>query len=144
VKKILLCTLLVPLLALTGCNTTIPKEELESVNYGPRPVGWQEAIRAYLEPRVPDLKVAVVTFRTEPQAFLQKETLVRKRQWGWANCVWVFENHPRGYPDTYPMTFFFRDGKIVEANGGPDDSNIVGAQYAREQCERLGAPFKPG
>ncbi len=99
-------------LLLAGCETTISKEELASVNYGPRPERWQEDIRA--------------------------------RQWGWAACLWVFENHPRGYPDTYPMTFIFRDGKIVNVNGGPDDANIVGGQYAREQCERLGAPFKPG
>ena len=138
-KKIVLCSLL----ALAGCQTTVSREELESVSFGPRPERWQEAIRAYLEPRIPDLKAAVVTFRTEPQQLLQKETPVRKRQWGWAACVWVFENHPRGFPDTYPMTFFFRDGRIVEVNGGPDDANVIGAKYAREQCEQLGAPFTP-
>lgn len=135
---------IIAVILLAGCKTTISKEELESVSYGPRPALWQDAIRAHLEPRVPDLKVAVVTFRTEPQAFLQNETILRKRQWGWATCVWVFENHPRGYPKTYPMTYFFRDGKIIEVNGGPDDDNIIGGQYAREQCERLGAPFNPG
>jgi hypothetical protein len=133
------------LFVLTGCETTISKEELASVNYGPPPpANWQQVIRDYLEPRVPDLKLATVTFRTQPQQFLQKETLIRKRQWGWASCVWVLENHPRGYPETYPMVFFFRDGRITEVNGGPDDANVVGGQYAREQCERLGAPFNPG
>ena len=39
------------------------------------------------------------------------------------------------------MTFFFRHEKIVQVNGGPDDFGI-GAQYARSQCEQLGAPFK--
>lgn len=129
---------------LAGCETTISKEELAAVNYGPPPADWQKAVRDYLEPRVPDLKVATVTFRTQPQQFLQKETLVRKRQWGWAACVWVLENHPRGYPETYPMVFFFRNGAIADVNGGPNDANIVGGQYAREQCERLGAPFNPG
>ena len=42
-----------------------------------------------------------------------------------------------------PVTFFFRDDKIVTVNGGPDDSNIIGAKYAREQCERMGWMFKP-
>jgi len=41
----------------------------------------------------------------------------------------------------YPMTFFFRNEKIVQVNSGPDDFG-VGAQYARSQCEQLGAPFK--
>ena len=138
-KKIVFCTLL----ALAGCQTSVSREELDAVSFGPRPERWREAIRDYLEPRIPDLKAAVVTFRTEPKQLLQKETPVRKRQWGWAACVWVFENHPRGFPDTYPMTFFFRDGKIAEVNGGPDDANLVGAKYAREQCERLGSPFTP-
>ena len=71
----------------------------------------------------------------------EKAVALEPQYWGWATCVWINENHPRGYPNTYPMTFFFRDGKIVTVNGGPDDSNVVGSQYAREQCERLGSPF---
>ena len=39
------------------------------------------------------------------------------------------------------MSFVMRNEKIVAVNGGPDDSNIIGAKYAREQCARLGAPF---
>src|ERR1044071_5329257 len=133
---------LVPfVLLLAGCATGVSQSELDSVHYGARPENWQQAVRDYLEPRVPAPKRAIVPFRTEPQQMVQKETPMRARQWGWATCVWVQENHPRGYPDTYPMTFFFRDGRIVNVNGGPDDSNVVGSQYAREQCERLGSPF---
>ena len=129
------------LLLLAGCATGVSRSELDSVHYGPRPDNWQQAVRDYLEPRLPDPKRAIVTFRTEPQQMVQKETPIRARQWGWATCVWIQENTARGYPDTYPMTFFFRDGRIVNVNGGPDDSNVVGGQYAREQCERLGSPF---
>jgi hypothetical protein len=39
------------------------------------------------------------------------------------------------------VVFFFRHEKIVQVNGGPGDFGI-GAQYARSQCEHLGAPFK--
>jgi hypothetical protein len=129
-------------LALAGCQAP-GKDELASINFGPKPTRWQEAIREYLEPRIPDLKTAIVTFRAEPQQMLQRETAVRGRQWGWATCVWIDENHPRGHRGTYPMTFFFRDDKIATINGGPDDANVVGAKYAREQCEKLGAPFNP-
>ena len=38
----------------------------------------------------------------------------------------------------YPVVFFFRHEKIVQVNGGPGDFGI-GAQYARSQCEHLGA-----
>lgn len=138
-------TVLVAALAATlaGCQTGVSKEELASVNYGPKPSRWQEEIRSYLGLRVPDPATLQLDFKTEPQQMVQKETSFRDRQWGWATCVWVDENHPRGYKGRYPMTFFFRDDKITAVNGGPDDSNIIGAKYAREQCERLGAMFKP-
>ncbi|MCD6043357.1 MAG: hypothetical protein K0R40_2960 [Burkholderiales bacterium] len=51
-----------------------------------------------------------------------------------------FKNEPQ---QMVQMTFWFRDDKIVAVNGGPDDSNIIGAKYAREQCEKLGFLFKP-
>ena len=130
-------------LALAGCQTGVSPEELASVNYGPKPAHWQEEIRSYMAIRVPDASTLKLDFKTPPQQMVQKETAVRDRQWGWATCVWVDENHPRGYQGLYPMTFFFRDEKIVAVNGGPDDGNIIGAKYAREQCERLGATFKP-
>lgn len=138
-------TVLVAALAATlaGCQTGVSKDELASVNYGPKPSRWQEEIRSYLGLRVPDPATLQLDFKTEPQQMVQKETSFRDRQWGWATCVWVDENHPRGYKGRYPMTFFFRDDKITAVNGGPDDSNIIGAKYAREQCERLGAMFKP-
>lgn len=129
------------MLALAGCETTVSKEELASINYGPRPAHWQQEITSYLQIRVPDPKAVNILFKSEPQQMVQKETLVRGRQWGWATCVWVNENHPRGYQGFYPMTFFFRDDKIAAVNGGPDDANAIGAKYAREQCERMGAPF---
>ena len=138
-------TVLVAALAATlaGCQTGVSKDELASVNYGPKPSRWQEEVRSYMGIRVPDAAALKLDFKTEPQQMVQKETSFRDRQWGWATCVWVDENHPRGYKGRYPMTFFFRDDKITAVNGGPDDSNIIGAKYAREQCERLGAMFKP-
>ena len=138
-------TVLVAALAATlaGCQTGVSKDELASVNYGPKPSRWQEEVRSYLGLRVPDPATLQLDFKAEPQQMVQKETSFRDRQWGWATCVWVDENHPRGYKGRYPMTFFFRDDKITAVNGGPDDSNIIGAKYAREQCERLGAMFKP-
>ena len=130
-------------LVLAGCQTGVTPEELASVNYGAKPARWQEEIRSYMGIRVPDAAALKLDFKTEPQQMVQKETAVRDRQWGWATCVEVDENHPRGYKGRYPMTFFFRDDKITAVNGGPDDSNIIGAKYAREQCERMGWMFKP-
>ena len=127
---------------LAACQTGVSPEELASVNYGPKPATWQEEIRSYLALRVPDAKTVAIEYKSEPKQMVQKETAVRDRQWGWAACVFVDENHPRGYQGRYPMTFFFRDHKIVSVNGGPDDGNVIGAQYAREQCERMGSPFK--
>lgn len=130
-------------LALAGCQTGVSPDEMASVNYGARPARWQEEVRSYLAIRVPDAATLRLDFKGEPRQMVQKETAVRDRQWGWATCVEVDENHPRGYKGRYPMTFWFRDDKIVAVNGGPDDANIIGAKYAREQCEKLGYLFKP-
>lgn len=134
-------TLLV--LGLAGCDTTVRRSEAESVDYGPKPARWREEIRSYLGIRLTDPKSAIVEFRTEPRTMYQKDSGVRTRQYGWAVCVWVNDKNRSGaYEGFYPMTFFLRDEKIVAVNNGPDDFGVIGAQYAREQCAELGAPFK--
>ena len=130
-------------LALLGCDTAVRREEAQSVDYGPKPERWREQIRSYLDIRLTDPKSAVVEFRTEPKHLYQRDTAVRARQYGWAMCVWVNDKNRQGnFDGFYPMTFFIRDEKIVAVNNGPDDFGIVGARYAREQCELLGAPFR--
>ena len=133
----------VAVLALLGCDTAVRREEAQSVDYGPKPERWREQIRSYLDIRLTDPKSAVVEFRTEPKHLYQRDTAVRARQYGWATCVWVNDKNREGnFDGFYPMTFFIRDEKIVAVNNGPDDFGIVGARYAREQCELLGAPFR--
>jgi len=135
--------LVVAVLALLGCDTSVRRSEMQSVDYGPKPQRWREEIRSYLGIRLTDPKDAIVEFRTEPKIMYQKDTGVRGRQYGWAVCVWVNDKNSRGaYDGFYPMTFFLRDEKIVAVNNGPDDFGVVGARYAREQCELLGAPFR--
>ena len=129
--------------ALAACDTTVKKSELESVNYGPRPQHWQAAIRDYLKIRLRDPQAAVVEFRAGPQQLFQRETPLRRQQWGWAVCVWVNDKNKQGaFEGFYPMSVMIRDEKIEHVNGGPDDDNLVGNRYAREHCEQLGAPFK--
>jgi hypothetical protein len=135
---------LVLALALTAaaCNTTVSKKEMESVEYGPAPARFKEEILSYLRIRLTDPKDAVVDFRTEPKQIFQRKTAVRDQQHGWGVCVWVNDKNRRGvYDGFFPMSFVLRDEKIVAVNGGPDDANVIGARYAREQCAQLGAPF---
>ena len=135
--------LIFALLTLAACDTTVRRDEIASVDYGPRPVRWREEIRSYLNIRLTNPKDAVVEFRTEPKHLYQRDTGVRARQYGWATCVFVNDKTREGKADEpYPMTFFIRDEKIVAVNNGPDDFGIIGARYAREQCELLGAPFR--
>lgn len=130
------------LAALAGCDTTVTKEEMATADYGPRPVNYQDEIKSYLSLRLTDPKDAVVEFRNEPKILYQRGTGVRGEQYGWGVCVWVNDKNKRGaYEGFYPMSFVLRNEKIVAVNGGPDDANIIGARYAREQCEQLGAPF---
>ena len=89
-----------------------------------------------------DPKDAIIEFRTEPQQMYQRRVAVRDMHYGWATCVNVNDKDTRGaFQGFYPVVFFFRHEKIVQVNGGPGDFGI-GAQYARSQCEHLGAPFQ--
>lgn len=119
----------------------VTKEETAGLDYGPRPVRWQDEVRSYLKVRLTDPTAAIIEFRTEPQQMYQRKVVLRDMQYGWAACVWVNDKNTSGaYAGFYPMVFFFRHEKIVQVNGGPDDFG-VGAQYARSQCAELGAPF---
>ena len=127
---------------LPACAAPVTKNETAGLDYGPRPVRWQDEVKSYLAVRLTDPKAAIVEFRTEPQQMYQRAVAMRPMHFGWAACVWVNDKNRSGaYAGFYPMTFFFRHEKIVQVNGGPDDFGI-GAQYARSQCEQLGAPFK--
>ncbi|HYR37058.1 MAG TPA: hypothetical protein VEQ87_22415 [Burkholderiales bacterium] len=130
-------------LFLAACVTPVTKEEMATADYGPRPLNYQDEIKGYLSLRLTDPKAAIVEFRAGPQQLYNRGTPVRGEQYGWGVCVWVNDKNKAGaYDGFYPMSFIIRDEKIVHVNGGPDDSNIIGSRYAREQCERLGAPFK--
>src|SRR6185436_18427029 len=135
--------LLIALLALSGCIAPVTKEEMATADYGPAPLNYQDEIKSYLSIRLTDPKAAIVEFRAGPKQLYNRGTPVRGEQYGWGVCVWVNDKNKQGaYDGFYPMTFVIRNEKILHVNGGPDDANIIGAKYAREQCERLGAPFK--
>jgi len=137
-------TYLAPLLAilLAACAKPVTKEEVAGLDYGPKPTRWQEEVKSYLAVRLTDPKNAIVEFRSEPAQMYQRKVAMRDMHYGWAVCVWVNDKNTSGnFAGFYPMTFFFRNEKIVQVNSGPDDFGI-GAQYARSQCEQLGAPFK--
>ena len=139
--RLAILAMLVPVL-LAACADPVTKEETAGLDYGPKPVHWKKEITSYLAVRLTDPKAAIIEFRTEPQQMYQRKVAFRDMQYGWATCVWVNDKNSAGaFAGFYPMTFFFRHEKIVQVNGGPDDFGI-GAQYARSQCDQLGAPFK--
>ena len=134
--------IIIALTALAGCVTPVTKEEMATADYGPAPVAYQDEIKSYLSLRLNSPKDAVVEFRNEPKQLYQRGTPVRGEQYGWGVCVFINDKNKAGaYDGFYPMTFLMRNEKIVAANGGVDD-NVIGATYAREQCERMGSPFK--
>ena len=129
--------LVLALLALAACDTTVKKEEMAGLNYGPKPTRWREEIKSYLDLRLPNAKEAVVDYRSEPKQLFQRDTVLRESQYGWATCVWVNEKKDGKFAGPYPMTFFMRDEKIVAVNGGPDENSLMASRYAREQCAQL-------
>ena len=135
-------SIIIALGVLAGCVTPVTKEEMATADYGPAPVAYQDEIKSYLSLRLTSPKDAVVEFRNEPKQLYQRGTPVRGEQYGWGVCVFINDKNKAGaYEGFYPMTFVLRNEKIVAANGGVDD-NVIGATYAREQCERIGSPFK--
>jgi len=133
-KKLML---VLPLRVLAGVETTVKKEEMAGLNYGPKPTRWREEIKSYLDIRLANPKEATVEYRSEPKQLYQRDTVLRDSQYGWATCVWVNEKKDGKFAGPYPMTFFMRDDKIVAVNGGPDESSFVASRYAREQCAQL-------
>ena len=139
-KRLLLLALM---LSVGGCDTKVTKAEMDTADYGPKPVNYQAEIKSYLGLRLIDPKDAIVEFRAGPTQLYNRGTPVRGEQYGWGVCVWVNDKNKAGaYDGFFPMSFIIRNEKIVAVNGGPDDANVIGARYAREHCERLGAPFK--
>jgi hypothetical protein len=126
-------------LLLGGCDTSPPtKEQLDSVNYGPKPDNYQQIIRDFLRNRLTDPTAAIIDFKAGPTEMYQKDTVVRDLQFGWAVCVMVNDKNTRGaYEGFTPGVYFIRNGKVVAHNGGPDDGPI-GAKFARDQCKKLG------
>jgi hypothetical protein len=130
--------LVLALLLVIGCDTAVRREEMASVDYGPKPTRWREEIKSYLDIRLTNPKEAVVEYRSEPKQLFQRDSVLREQQHGWATCVWVNDKNAEGkFAGFYPITFFFRGDKIVAVNNGPDDFSLIGSRLAREQCARL-------
>lgn len=124
---------------LGGCDTSPPsKEQMDSVNYGPKPDNYQQIVRDFLRNRLTDPTAAIIDFKAGPTEMYQKDTFVRDLQFGWAVCVMVNDKNTRGaYEGFTPGVYYIRNGKVVAHNGGPDDGP-VGAKFARDQCKKLG------
>ena len=137
-----LCLLAAALLA--ACETPkVTQEEMDSVNYGPAPAYWKQEITSYLKLRLRDPSAAVVDFKNEPKQMFQKQVGLDPQQHGWAVCLWIRDKDRSGnWGETYPMTVFIRNEKIVAVNNGPDSFGPVGLAYARQQCKQLGAPLE--
>ena len=127
-------------IALAGCKNPPTKEEKSSVEYGPRPDNYEQIVREYLKTRIHDPASAIVEFRSAPKPLYQQETILRPLQYGWGVCVFINDKDKSGERDAYPMVFYIRNGLIVTANGGPEDS-LIGRRYALAGCNELGTPF---
>ena len=108
-SRILLAIALVT--AVLGCDTTVRRSEMNTVDYGPKPERWREEIRSYLGIRLNDPKNAIVEFRTEPKIMYQKESALRARQFGRAGGL------TRGVLAGYPID----DVRIVLYDGSYHD-----------------------
>jgi hypothetical protein len=130
--------------AIAACTPPkVSQDEMDSVNYGPKPQLWKEEITSYLRLRLKDPTNAVIDFRTEPKQMFQKQVGLDPQVHGWAVCVWIRDKNRAGqWTDAFPMVAFIRNEKVVHVNNPPDNFGPAGPLYARRQCQELGAPFK--
>lgn len=124
---------------LAGCNTSPPtREQMDSVDYGPRPDNYEQIVRDYLRNRLTDPTAAIIDFKAGPKKMYQRDTRIRDLQFGWAVCAMINDKNQLGaYEGFTPAVYYIRFGKVVAANGGPDDGPI-GGTFARRQCRELG------
>lgn len=125
--------------ALGGCHTNPPtQQEVKAFDYGPLPENYEQIVRDYLRYKLTDPTAAIVEFKAGPAKMVQRGTVIRDQQVGWAVCAMVNDKNTRGaYSGFAPGVYYIRNGKVVAHNGGPDDGPI-GAKFAREQCKALG------
>ena len=124
---------------LAGCESLpLSREELATLDYGPRPEGYEKIVRDYLRTRLVEPDFALVEFKAGPKPLYQKETVLRARRYGWAVCVMINDKDIRGaYGGFYPMVVYIRDGKVVAANGDGLE-RAAGVRYAHAQCRERG------
>ena len=123
---------------LGGCATPPTKEQMSSVDYGPRPDNYEQIIRDYLRNRLTDPTAAIIEFKAGPTQMYQKDAGFRDMQYGWAVCAMINDKNTRGaFAGFKAGVYYIRNGKVVNANGGPDDGP-VGSVFARNQCKKLG------
>src|SRR3970040_782890 len=92
---------------LGGCDTSPPtKEQMEAVNYGPKPDNYQQIVHDYLRNRLTDPTAAIIDFKAGPTQMYQKDAVVRDLQFGWAVCAMVNDKNTRGaYTGFYPAVY---------------------------------------
>jgi hypothetical protein len=126
---------------LTGCADRPTKQEVDSVDYGPYPENYERLVRDHLKARLTDPAAAIIEFRTEPKRLYQQGSALRPLQYGWAVCLFVNDKNKDGdYEGFHPIVYLIHSGKVIAVNGGAQD-NIIGWQFARDGCKKLGVPF---
>jgi hypothetical protein len=103
-------------------------------------VRWKEEIQSYLRLRLQIRPTPSSEFKTG-EGVLQKQVGLDPQVHGWAVCVWIRDRNKAGqWQDTFPMTVFLRNEKIVHVNNPPDGYGPAGR--STRGCKTLGAPFK--
>jgi len=136
---------LVALALLTACQSPpFTAEQIAALDYGPRPDNYEAIVRDYLRARLNDPSFALIEFKAGPAPLYQRDTLSRKREYGWGVCAMVSEREVRGgYTASYPVVVYIRGGRVVALDGSSLE-RAAGLRYAHAQCSRLGYDVPSG
>jgi hypothetical protein len=125
--------------SLAGCQSPpFTPEQIAGFDYGPRPDNYETLVRDYIRSRVNDPTFALIEIKAGPAPLYQRDTLSRRREYGWGVCAMVNEREVRGgYTASYPVVVYIRGGKAVALDGSSLE-RAAGLRYAHAQCSRLG------
>lgn len=124
-----------------GCQDPPTRREVDTAEYGPYPENYEKLVRDHLRTRLTDPAGAIVEFRAGPGRLYQQDSVLRARQYGWGVCLFVNDRNKDGTFDGFhPIVYIINSGRIIAVNGGARD-NIIGWQFARDGCKKLGVSF---
>lgn len=110
-KKMLLFALLV---LAVGCVKPLPQAEIDSADYGPFPMNYQQIVENSLKANLFDPYSAVISVRSPERRYF-KAPFSSEAKFGWGNYVTMnAKNRYGAYVGERKYIYLIKDGRLIE------------------------------